>query len=182
MSKIIESLEAKALKKRSWSVRLADELTSAFGSFFFLTVNSLVFIFWILINTSQIPGIFPFDPFPFPLLTTAVSLEAIILTLIVLMSQNRQSFITSLREEIDMQVNLAAEREVTKVLEILQKIAAKNGINFDDDPELSEMLKKIEVGYIEKTLQKQLEEKGEPLVKTIINKTGVVAEKLVKSK
>jgi len=155
MSKIIQSFEARELKKRSWSVRLADNLTSTFGSFSFLTINVLVFIFWILANTGNIPGITPFDQFPFPLMTTIVSLEAIILTLIVLMSQNRQSFISNLREEIDMQVNLMSEQEITKILQILVKIAKKQGIKLNDK-DLIEMLKGIEVSYIERKLEEQI--------------------------
>ncbi|MDP1710160.1 MAG: DUF1003 domain-containing protein [bacterium] len=158
MSTIIQSFEAKELKKRSWSVRLADDLTSTFGSLFFLTINIIFFIFWILANTGKIPGLSIFDPFPFPLMTTIVSLEAIILTLIVLMSQNRQSFISNLREEIDMQVNIASEREITKILQILTKIADKQGIKLADK-ELEEMLKGIEVSYLERKLEEQLEEK-----------------------
>jgi len=158
MSKIIQSFEAKELKKRSWSVRLADNLTSIFGSFLFLTFNTLFFIFWIMMNTGKIQGLSILDPFPFPLMTTIVSLEAIILTLIVLMSQNRQSFISNLREEVDMQVNLASEREITKILQILVKIAGKQGIKLDDK-DLSEMLKEIELSYLERKLEEQLLDK-----------------------
>lgn len=169
MSQIVQSLEAKELKKRSWSVRLADDLTSTFGSFFFLTINCLFFAGWILINTGKIPNLPIIDPFPFPLMTTIVSLEAIILTLIVLMSQNRQSFISSLREEIDMQVNIAAEKEITKILEVLHKIAQKQGIKVDDD-ELKEMLKEIEVSYIERKLEQQLSQNSKPLLQDVVEK------------
>lgn len=167
MATIIQSFEAKELKKRSWSVRLADDLTSVFGSFMFLTFNFLFFIFWILMNTGKIPGFPILDPFPFPLMTTIVSLEAIILTLIVLMSQNRQSFISNLREEIDMQVNITSEKEITKILQILTKVAEKQGIKLNDN-ELSEMLKEIEVSYLERKLEEQLETKHtNPLQKVV---------------
>jgi len=159
MTTLIEGFEARELKKRSWSVRLADHLTSVFGSFIFLTFNILFFIFWVAVNTGQIGGISPFDPFPFPLMTTIVSLEAIVLTLIVLMSQNRQSFISTLREEIDMQVNLTSEREITKILQIIGKIAKKQGINIED-ADYDEMIKDIEVSYIERKLEKQLAEQS----------------------
>ena len=158
MSSIVQSFEAKELKKRSWAIRLADDLTSTFGSLSFLIFNILFFIIWIFINTNRIPIVSSFDPFPFPLMTTIVSLEAIILTLIVLMSQNRQSFISNLREEIDMQVNIASEREITKILQILVKIIDKQGIKLKDK-ELDEMLKGIEVSYIERKLEEQLESK-----------------------
>jgi uncharacterized membrane protein len=171
MSKIIQSFEAKELKKRSWSVRLADDLTSTFGSFSFLTFNILFFAFWILMNTGNISNLPILDPFPFPLMTTIVSLEAIVLTLIVLMSQNRQSFISNLREEIDMQVNIASEQEITKILQILVKIANKQGIKLDDK-DLDEMLKVIEVSYLERKLAEQLETKKlNPLQKVVDNLT-----------
>ncbi len=171
MSKIIQSFEAKELKKRSWSVRLADDLTSTFGSFSFLTFNTLFFIFWIMMNTGNIAGLSSIDPFPFPLMTTIVSIEAIILTLIVLMSQNRQSFISNLREEIDMQVNIASEREITKILQILVKIAAKQGIKLDDK-DLEEMLKNIEVSYLERKLAEQLETKRQLNIQRVVEQVS----------
>lgn len=171
MSRLIQSLEAKELKKRSWAIRLADDLTSLFGSFFFLIGNCLFFLCWILLNTGQLAGLPIIDPFPFPLMTTIVSLEAIVLTLIVLMSQNRSSFITSLREEIDMQVNLAAEREITKILQILRKIADKQGVKLNDK-ELDEMLKEIEVSYIERKLEQQMNQNSKFLIQDVVEKVG----------
>lgn len=168
MSKVIQSFEAKELKKRSWSVRLADDLTSTFGSFSFLTFNTLFFVFWIAMNTGKLNGLPILDPFPFPLMTTIVSLEAIILTLIVLMSQNRQSFISNLREEIDMQVNIASEQEITKILQVLVKIAEKQGIKLDDK-DLEEMLKEIEVSYLERKLEEQLENKHSNPIQKVVN-------------
>ena len=171
MATIVQSFEAKELKKRSWSVRLADDLTSVFGSFLFLTLNILFFILWILANTGNLSGVTPFDKFPFPLMTTIVSLEAIVLTLIVLMSQNRQSFITTLREEIDMQVNIASEREITKMLQILVKIADKQGIKLQDK-DLEEMLKNIEVSYIERKLEEQLASNHTSSFQKVVNKVS----------
>ncbi len=155
---LIESIEAKALKNRSWAVRLADDLTAFFGGMGFLLLNLGIFAFWVLANTGQIPSVQIFDPFPFPLLTTAVSLEAIILTTIVLMSQNRSSLISSLREEMDMQVNLIAEREITKSLKLLKKLLDQKGIVVKDQ-ELQEMLKEIDTSYMERELITQLNPK-----------------------
>lgn len=169
MATIIQSFEAKELKKRSWSVRLADDLTSTFGSFSFLTFNTLFFIFWIMMNLGRIPNLPILDPFPFPLMTTIVSLEAIILTLIVLMSQNRQSFISNLREEIDMQVNITSEKEITKILQILVKVAEKQGIKLDDS-DLAEMLKNIEVSYLERKLAEQLTDKPKSIIGNVVQK------------
>jgi uncharacterized membrane protein len=168
MSTIVQSFEARELKKRPLSVRIADELTSRFGSFSFLTFNTLFFVFWIFINTNHIPNFKIIDPFPFPLMTTIVSIEAIILTLIVLMSQQRQSQVATVREEIDMQVNRIAEKEITKALFLLSKLAEKQGIKLDGDKELQEMLKGIEVSYIEKKLQEQLADNKQNIIKEVV--------------
>ena len=165
---LIKSFEAKALKKRPLAVRIADDLTSLFGSILFLLINIVVFATWILVNTGKFPGIAPFDSFPFPMLTTVVSLEAIVLTLIVLMSQNRQSLISSLREEVDIQVNLIAEREITKVLQLLSEYFKAKDIKIND-PELEDMLKGVDASYIERRLEEQL-----------VNKTSSVVEQVAK--
>lgn len=166
---VVQSFEAKELKKRSWAVRLADDLTSLFGSFQFLVINVFFFIMWVAVNTGKINSIQIFDPFPFPLMTTIVSLEAIVLTLIVLMSQNRQSFISSLRSEVDMQVNIASEKEITKILEVISKIAEKQGIKLNDK-ELTEMLKEIEVSYIERKLAEQLTNESKSTISDVVKK------------
>lgn len=160
---LIESFEAKALKKRPLGIKIADSLTLSFGSILFLIVNMLFFTGWILINTSKVPQIPVFDPFPFILLTMLVSLEAIILSIIVLMSQSRQSYITTLREELDMQVNLISEREITKVLRLLKLLLEEKGIAFKDS-ELEEMVKETDISYIERRLAQQLTETGKTLI------------------
>lgn len=157
--RIVKSFEARVLKRRPFHIRVADYLTSYFGSIGFLLANGLVFITWILLNTGTVPGFTPFDPYPFTFLIMLVSLEAIFLTTIVLMSQNRQSFITSLRDELDMQVNMLTEREITKALELLIRLHQHLDIDSIDDPELLSMLKTTNISYIERKLEEQI--KGE---------------------
>jgi len=176
---LIKSYEAKALKKRSFAVRFADDLTSLFGSIPFLILNGVIFFIWILINIGKIPGVPAFDPFPFSMLTTLVSLEAIILTLIVLMSQNRSSLISSLREEMGVQVDLIAEREITKVLKLLNELLKAKGIKLKDE-ELEDMLKEIDASYLERKLEEELTVKPVNLVEKVsepIKKVGQEVEK-----
>jgi len=154
--RLIQSFEAKALKKRSLSVRIADSLTSFFGTITFLFLNILLFAGWITINAGLVPSIKPIDPFPFILLTMVVSLEAIFLTIIVMMSQNRSSAISAFREEMQLQVNFAAEREVTKLLKMMAVLMKAHKIKIEDDPELTEMLKDLDHSFIEKKLEEQL--------------------------
>ena len=134
------SFEAKLQKNRSFTQKLADEITRIAGSFLFFLINVFFFAGWIIINTNLVTQISPaFDPFPFPLLTTIVSLEAIILAIFVLISQNRQANVDSLREEIHLQINEIAEKEITKSLKLLTEIHAKTVGQSEPDPELERM-------------------------------------------
>jgi uncharacterized membrane protein len=155
---IIQSFQAKALRRRSMSAKFADWLTSGFGSIGFLILNLVFFTSWVLINLGKIPGIPVFDPYPFILLITAVSLEAILLTVIVLMSQNRQSQIATLRDELQLQVELITEKEISKVLKLLKKVLEKHDIKISDS-ELEEMLQEVDASYIERELEQQLTKK-----------------------
>jgi len=152
---IIQSFEAKAKRKRPLTQRVADSLTRYFGSLHFLSLNIIVFTLWVLINSKVIPILPVFDPYPFVLLITTVSLEAIILTTIVLMSQNRQSQIGTLRDELQLQVELITERELTKSLHMIKKLLEKKGIKLDDS-ELNEMLEAVNTSFIERKLEEQL--------------------------
>ncbi len=150
------SYRAQADAQRNLGERLADVLTAKLGSVTFLILNAIWFAIWMIINTGIIPGIKAFDPFPFGLLTMVVSLEAIFLAIIVLVSQNRAARVAEIREETDLQVNSIAEGEITKVIHLMTILMKKNGIKIDDDPELVEMLKPLNNEDLEKNLEKQL--------------------------
>lgn len=178
-----KSFEAKSLSSRSFLTQIADNLTEIFGSTTFLFLNGAFFIAWILINTGQTPGIAPFDPYPFGLLTMAVSLEAIFLSIFVLVSQNRSSYINSIREEVHLRVNLIAEEEITKVLEVLAELRREMGIK-KEDKELEEMLNRIDTGYIEQSILRQINRARPSLAGKLaeefpyIKKTGQVISKV----
>lgn len=91
--------------------RITDAIAAFSGSLAFLALHAVWFALWIGFNT--IPGLPAFDPFPFGLLTMCVSLEAIFLAVIVLLSQNRQSAKDRIRADVDYEVNLKAELEVS---------------------------------------------------------------------
>jgi uncharacterized membrane protein len=153
---IIKSLKSQQDERRSLSERIADFLTAAFGSMSFLVVNTVWFAVWIVINIGLIPGVEAFDPFPFGLLTMIVSLEAIALAIIVLISQNRAAKIADLREEVDLQIDMITEREITKLLQLVTNIAEKQGINLKDDEELQHMLEPTSMSDVEHVLEKQI--------------------------
>jgi uncharacterized membrane protein len=154
--KIFLSFKARADFKRKLTEKIADWMTSSFGSMTFLFINVLLFTFWILINTNQIKIIPVFDPFPFSLLTAIVSLEAIILAVFVLISQNRSLKVDDLREETHLQIDIISEKEITKLMKMMAILLEKNGIDLSQDPELKKLLRPISEVEIEKKLEKEI--------------------------
>jgi uncharacterized membrane protein len=154
--KIFQSIKAKADFERTRTEKIADWMTNSFGSITFLIINVGFFTLWILINTNQIKLLTPFDPYPFNLLTTFVSLEAIFLAIFVLISQNRNSKVDDLREETHLQLNLISEREVTKLIKMMSLLLEKHGIDLSQDEELKKMLRPLSEEEIEKKLQKEI--------------------------
>lgn len=154
--RVIRSLRAKEDEKRSFSERIADKVSEIFGSMTFLALNVVFFAGWIALNTNIIPGVEPFDPFPFGFLTMAVSLEAIILAILVLISQNRAEKIAELREEIDLQIDILTEEELTKLLHMVALLLEKHGIDNGHDEELKEMMEPTDLDALETALEEQI--------------------------
>lgn len=148
------------------SERFADWMTALFGTVTFLSLNATLFALWIPINLGWIPGVAIFDPFPFVLLTTIVSIEAIFLAIIVLISQNRAAHVADVREEIDLHINKIAEAEVTQIIKMLAELSKKQGVDFSDDPEIRRMLRPISSSDIEHKIEEQTapKPKAKPVV------------------
>lgn len=101
--------------KLSIPQRLANWIADFSGSMPFLAINALIFTMWIVINVEIVPGIAAFDPYPFGFLTMSVSLEAIFLSIVVLLSQNLNSAKERIRNDVEYEVNLQAEKKVTEL-------------------------------------------------------------------
>ncbi len=153
--RVIKSFEAKEKSNRKLVERIADFMTARFGSMTFLTINAVWFVIWVILNTGLIPGIKPFDPFPFGLLTMIVSLQAICLAIFVLISQNRAARIDDLRDEIELQISTIAEEEITKMMELQVMLLKKHGIDVSEDRELQQMLEPTNTDTIERALEKE---------------------------
>jgi len=102
--------------------KAADWIAEFSGSMYFLALNALFFLVWIVANVDLVPGLPAFDPFPFGLLTMAVSLEAIFLSIFVLISQNRMAAKDRIRSDIEYDVNLKAELEVAHLHEKVDRM------------------------------------------------------------
>jgi uncharacterized membrane protein len=136
--RVIDEYRADVEHERTLTDRLADGITQWAGSMPFVYVHVAWFGVWLLANLNLF-GMTPFDPFPFGLLTTIVSLEAIFLSTFVLVSQNRQAKLADRRTELDLQINLLAEYEMTRVLTLVDAIARKLDVADGDDGELQEL-------------------------------------------
>ncbi len=112
--------------------KFSDTITRIAGSVPFLLVNAFFFVGWLLLNTGQFGEHLVFDRYPFGLLTTIVSLLAIMLSIFVLITQNRQSKMARLRAELDYRTDLASEADMEIIVAMLERLAAKQGIEMQD--------------------------------------------------
>jgi uncharacterized membrane protein len=134
--------------------RIADAVTGFSGSLLFVYLHVMWFGVWILWNMELI-GFVPFDPFPFGLLTMIVSLEAIFLSTFVLVSQNRISGINEKRADLDLQIDLLAEYEITKILRLTDAIADHLGLEEGNDPELEDLKSKVSPESVLQEMEKK---------------------------
>lgn len=127
-------LEEVATEQRTFADRVADFVARFCGSMTFVWCHVALFGGWIVWNI--VPAFPHFDPYPFTFLTLCVSLEAIFLSSFILISQNYEMRVTERRNRLDLQIDLLAEQENTKMLQLLERIALKVGATGEPDPEL----------------------------------------------
>jgi uncharacterized membrane protein len=135
---------------KSRSERIADGVTRFAGSMTFVYIHLVMYGAWILVNLGAIPGFPRFDP-TFVILAMEASVEAIFLSTFVLISQNRMSALADKRADLDLQVSLLSEHEITRMLSLVQQIAGRMGIQEAGDPELDELVRDV---HPEKVLDK----------------------------
>lgn len=148
----MRTLEELAKTRRSFADRAAEIVARFGGSIAFIWVHALLFAGWIVWNSW--PGLEHFDPFPYTFLTLCVSLEAIFLSSFILISQNYELRITERRNQLDLQINLLAEQENTKMLQLLEAIAQQLGVRSEADPEIGV----LEQATRPETLARQIED------------------------
>lgn len=151
----VAQLELEALKARSSLERLSERVTAAASSTAFTVVHLIWFAIWIGLNTI---GGDHFDPYPFSFLTLVVSLEAIVLTGLVLRDQALLSLINDRRAHLDLQVNLLAEEELTAILHVLCGLASHVGYDArGQNPQLEELLQHTNVRELADHINRELE-------------------------
>jgi uncharacterized membrane protein len=131
----VMALEAAEHQKATTADRVADAITAFSGSVRFVWITVALIAGWIAANL-LLPAHDRLDPFPFPLLTLVLSVEAIFLAIFILMSQNRAARISEKRGHLDLQLNLLSEQENTKMLLMLEQIGQAVGAEFDEGPDV----------------------------------------------
>ena len=153
----IARLEHEALYQRSLTDRVSDNITRFAGSSVFIVLHIVWFTVWIILNRGRTDGIQPFDPYPFTFLTMVVSLEAIFLSIFVLISQNRMAHQADRRAHLDLQINLLAEQENTMMLRMLERLCEQQGIKTESvNEEVQALFEKTDLHALMRELEKQL--------------------------
>lgn len=122
--------------------KLADAITAFTGSMTFVYLHLALFGFWIIANLHWVPGIPVWDE-SFVVLAMIASVEAIFLSTFVLISQNRMTAAADKRADLDLQISLLAEHELTKVARLLTQIAERLDVKPDSKRELEEAARDI---------------------------------------
>ena len=137
---------------RSRQERIADAVTRFTGSMRFVYIHLVVFGTWIAINLGWLPFAPRFDP-SFVVLAMVASVEAIFLSTFVLISQNRMAALADKRADLDLQVSLLAEHEITRLITLVTAMAERMGIEQAHDPELSELSRDVRPETVMETME-----------------------------
>jgi uncharacterized membrane protein len=134
--------QQETLRRASTEERIADAITAFAGTMRFVYLHLAIFGAWIVVNLGVIPSVRPFDP-SFVGLAMVASVEAIFLSTFVLISQNRMAAAADRRADLDLQISLLAEHEITKLLDLCSAIADRLGVKPIADEELAEITRDV---------------------------------------
>jgi uncharacterized membrane protein len=158
VSENIESiikLEEEDERRLSSLHRVSHKIGWFVGTIYFVISQVTLVVFWLIWNAGATTR---FDPYPFPLLSAVLALEAVLLTSFILIRQNAMDLQSERRNHLDLQINLLAEKEATSILKALGEIARKFDIDLTGDTENSELAKDTRVENIARDLRSQRDE------------------------
>jgi uncharacterized membrane protein len=123
------------------------------GTVYFIVIQCVGVLIWVLLNAGPWHLARPFDPYPFSLLSVVLSMEAVLLTSFVLIRQSAINLQAERRNHLDLQINMLAEDKVTSVLNLLRGVAAKLDVDLSDHRQSEEQAKQTPVESIAKNLR-----------------------------
>jgi uncharacterized membrane protein len=157
---LLAKIEKESLRKRTCAERVGDTITKHFGTMTVLVIHAIWFAIWIGLNQGWFLHIKPFDPFPYGLLTMVVSLEAIFMSIVLLISQNRMTRQADNRARLNLQIDLLEEQEMTRVLKMLYRISEHLGVHEqaleDEAHETERLMQKTDVRKMMEDLEKKV--------------------------
>jgi uncharacterized membrane protein len=151
-------MEREMRQDRRLPDRIGDAIAHFAGSMSFVILHLAWFAAWIAINSGKL-GIRPFDPYPFIFLSMMVSMEAVLLSTFVLMSQNRMSRLGEHRDHLNLQIDLLAEKEITKMLQMQRMLCDHFGLKeIAQDKEVEQLSENTAVEALARDLNQKLPE------------------------
>lgn len=126
---------------------VATVLGRFIGSFGFVYTHLVLFGLWVLANTIGLPAVPVFDP-EFFYMATFAAVEAIFLTTLVLINQNRMSAVADKRAELELQIILLTEYELTRMLHLVSAVAERLNVRSEVDEEIEELKQDVEVDAV----------------------------------
>lgn len=140
--RILRERREREVKEASFQDRLAAAVTRFTGSMAFVYLHLALFGFWIIANLGWVPGVPVWDP-SFVILAMWASVEAIFLSTFVLIAQNRMSAAADTRADLDLQISLLTEHEITKLASLIMTVAQRLDVPIEADEELHEVKQDI---------------------------------------
>jgi uncharacterized membrane protein len=143
----------KVAQSMSWNEKLAMTISRFTGTSIFLLAHVVVIGGWLMINSAVAPGSLRFDP-TLVGLAVAVSVEAIFLSTFILMTQRRMMKDADDRADLNLQISLLAEYEITRILTLTKEMAKKLDIDEAHHPELEQLEKDVNPSVVLETIDK----------------------------
>jgi len=149
-------MEHEFLEQRTLRDRIGDAIADFVGTMSFVIAHVILILGWFVFNSGKVPFIKAFDPYPYVLLTMIVSLEGVLLSTFILMKQNRMSHRADQRNHLNLQIDLLAEKEITKMLQLQRQLCDHFGIKQANDKEAMEMSQHTAVEDLARELEEKL--------------------------
>ena len=138
----LHSRRQRELDRAGWQERMADRVTAFTGSMPFVYIHLVIFGIWIVANLGWLPYIPRWDP-TFVALAMVASVEAIFLSTFVLISQNRMAAAADKRADLDLQISLLTEHEITKLADLVSEIAKSVGVRDAANNDIEEIKRDV---------------------------------------
>jgi uncharacterized membrane protein len=155
-------LERRRAEERElgWQARMAEHITRFTGSMAFVWLHVMILGLWVAANLGWMQGVEPFDP-TFVILATVASVEAIFLSTFVLITQNRMQAQSDKRADLNLQISLLAEHEITRLVAMVAEMAKRMDVPAARDPQLEEFKKDVRPEEVLETISDREERSKE---------------------